>query len=812
MAPSFGVSFDNVTVHTGEEGDARANAHGSPAVTEGSDIFLSSAIEPASPEGRQVIAHEMAHVIQQSDAGPGTAAAGPRGDSFEQEAEQVGDIVASGGSAAPQQRTPEMRAQGYGGWEHQAMADDVHATLDQVVAESEQEQVSCAPGEDPWMEASEAPMFGGFSDAERDEQFTHQWNGMGASHSPDMGYVDDVKSSAVAVPNLAAMLAADPFVDRDRSLAVSLRNFKMQTDKAGPYLGIETDPSTGEAIRYDVPVSPGDLTSLNGDLYGSMENLRKAPVSEFVEVQRIVDAETAWEKKVAAGTADANEAHDFDVQWEKATAWRSQPVYGAGRELGPEGAATGGDTKGYIGLAMENRAHFGADTQQKQALEVEVQTSDLPALAAGPQGNAAASNEQAWMGGHAKALVLAREAHAIRTAGGGQLRPLRAPYGHETEVPETGLEAGAGGSTKVAPPPRDANGNELKRSSGLVSFDSKLNDAYVENAGADHYLTDAFAAGHQIVREVIGQVIEQFVQDAGGQEEFLDYIVARLTEGALADPEQAEGDLGTFQTYVAAGSIMPGLALLAQGQSPVSGLPGFGGMKQNLKAQIDDTKLRGIGAKVVHDYYNQRGLIVRNRKGMTFVTKGDTTAGQSGEAQRIIALAILESRTQIRECAETNSVPNAQDVWDYTPDFDKTLFTETSGKKAMQIMFADGLYMWNLIKEVFKLKKVEDANKAAAESSAEKSRDNSVEDGIQGPPHQGRGAHAPADVGVGPLRDWLKRRREYIAKHGAPADDAPGAGSGAGAGSGSHASQRRPRGGSGSGAGSGGGTGRGSGG
>ena len=47
--------------------------------------------------------------------------------------------------------------------------------------------------------------------------------------------------------------------------------------------------------------------------------------------------------------------------------------------------------------------------------------------------------------------------------------------------------------------------------------------------------------------------------------------------------------------------------------------------------------------------YNRRGMIVRNAKGMTFVIKGDGHLGETPEARRVIALAVLESRNQISE-------------------------------------------------------------------------------------------------------------------------------------------------------------------
>jgi hypothetical protein len=45
-----------------------------------------------------------------------------------------------------------------------------------------------------------------------------------------------------------------------RNLTISARNFKLQHDSAGPFMALEIDPSTKQAVRYDVPVSAGDMT------------------------------------------------------------------------------------------------------------------------------------------------------------------------------------------------------------------------------------------------------------------------------------------------------------------------------------------------------------------------------------------------------------------------------------------------------------------------------------------------------------------------------------------------------------------------
>jgi len=651
--------------------------------------------------------------------------------------------------------------QGFGSPEHQGMGDEAHKRLEDVLAQSDDVNGQCV-----------IPQFGGVSPGELNEQREWEAKGQGASHAPGLGPAGAVATNArVAVPRLGQMLAADAFFrDRGRNLTVSLRNFKMQSDVAGPYLAIETNPATKEVVRYDVPVSPGDMTALNGDLYGSMEHLRNAPVSELTALQGILDAEASWERSVAEGKADSKNEPNFDAQWEAATAWRGQQVYFDGHDLGPQGSATGGDTASYLGLALDNRAHFGQDTAQKDALEVQVKTGNLETVAAGPQGNYASGNEAAWMSGHARALLLAKEAHELKGAPVigpptlGQANAAQDTYGHEAAVPATGLTSLEAGNKLAPGAPKDENGQPLHRSAeGKPTHESKLNDAYVENAGADHYLTDAYAAGHQIVRDVIGTVTDQFVKDHGGRDKFLEFVVARIQEGAIADPEKATGDLGTFQeaSHTWKDKAARGDSWL-NSKWNVLRYVGIGGdgLKQKLEQQIDGPKLHAIGAKLVHDYYNTRGLIVHNKKGMIFMVKGDGSADKAPEAMQIISLAVLESRNQITEMAANGATGNPMDVWDYTPDFDKTAFTETSGRKVLDTMFQDSSYLWHLIKDNFSVAEKKDT--AASDESESK---NAVQKEMEG-----RGV--TYDPGPAPLPAWLARRRQYVQQN-AQSPDAP---------------------------------------
>ena len=66
----FGRDFSDVRVHTGPDADEAARSINAEAFTYGSDVvFRSDAYRPGSQDGRQLLAHELAHVVQQGGSG-----------------------------------------------------------------------------------------------------------------------------------------------------------------------------------------------------------------------------------------------------------------------------------------------------------------------------------------------------------------------------------------------------------------------------------------------------------------------------------------------------------------------------------------------------------------------------------------------------------------------------------------------------------------------------------------------------------------------------------------------------------------------
>jgi hypothetical protein len=96
MESRFGRQLGGVRVHTGPEAAASARALGAAAFTIGRHIaFANGRYRPDRPEGQRLIAHEIAHVVQQEGASPGLVRA-DAGIEAERDAETAADKVTAG--------------------------------------------------------------------------------------------------------------------------------------------------------------------------------------------------------------------------------------------------------------------------------------------------------------------------------------------------------------------------------------------------------------------------------------------------------------------------------------------------------------------------------------------------------------------------------------------------------------------------------------------------------------------------------------------------------------------------------------------
>lgn len=111
MESRFGHDFSRVRVHDSDAAEASASAIGARAYTLGSDlVFGAGGYRPESRAGRRLLAHELAHVVQQggrASSRPMPASVSGLDDPLEEEAEEAAQEVENGGSAEVEKRTGE---------------------------------------------------------------------------------------------------------------------------------------------------------------------------------------------------------------------------------------------------------------------------------------------------------------------------------------------------------------------------------------------------------------------------------------------------------------------------------------------------------------------------------------------------------------------------------------------------------------------------------------------------------------------------------------------------------------------------------
>ena len=112
MENSFGQDFSDVKVHTGGEANSLNEDVQAKAFTTGSDIFFQGGnYSPGTSAGKELLAHELTHVVQQQGATP--SGSGPDrvtspNDASELEAAKVAESVVSQSGVARQAKEEEL--------------------------------------------------------------------------------------------------------------------------------------------------------------------------------------------------------------------------------------------------------------------------------------------------------------------------------------------------------------------------------------------------------------------------------------------------------------------------------------------------------------------------------------------------------------------------------------------------------------------------------------------------------------------------------------------------------------------------------
>lgn len=111
MEPRFGKDFGRLRVHNDAQAAASARAIDARAYTVGRHlVFGAGQYAPHAADGKRLLAHELAHVVQQGDGGTPSVqrrlSLGSASDAHEHEADRVADQVVASGAPAPVSLTP----------------------------------------------------------------------------------------------------------------------------------------------------------------------------------------------------------------------------------------------------------------------------------------------------------------------------------------------------------------------------------------------------------------------------------------------------------------------------------------------------------------------------------------------------------------------------------------------------------------------------------------------------------------------------------------------------------------------------------
>lgn len=142
MEGALGHDLSDVRVHTDADAHDLNNAVSARAFTTGNDVFFKQGTyDPGSSSGKQLLAHELTHVVQQREGTSGLAAGevSHPSDAAEQHAEAVGQQVAAAPDTPVVARQPEEE-------EEELQMSREPGVARQPAEEEEELQMSREPG------------------------------------------------------------------------------------------------------------------------------------------------------------------------------------------------------------------------------------------------------------------------------------------------------------------------------------------------------------------------------------------------------------------------------------------------------------------------------------------------------------------------------------------------------------------------------------------------------------------------------------------------------------------------------------------
>jgi len=143
MGQAMGHDFSGVRVHTSPEANSLNHELGAKAFTTGQDIFFKQGeYNPGSSSGKELLAHELTHVVQQSTGQVPGGNSGMRvtaaNDAYEQEADAMARQTISGGTEMQMKRAEAVQRQAMPEEEEPVQAQRAEAVQRQAMPEEEE--------------------------------------------------------------------------------------------------------------------------------------------------------------------------------------------------------------------------------------------------------------------------------------------------------------------------------------------------------------------------------------------------------------------------------------------------------------------------------------------------------------------------------------------------------------------------------------------------------------------------------------------------------------------------------------------------
>jgi hypothetical protein len=533
MEGSFGQSFADVRVHA----DSPQASGSTLAHTQGTDVhFAPGQYQPGTGSGNWLIAHELAHVVQQSGGSPAAQSfdRSEAGIGHEADADQAADAAVAGQRAVVHMSTRAGVRQSYEAWEHRAMGDSNGGAGRTVT-------VNC---------------------------------GITLTYGQVVALSGDFYRSPEALMNaprteLEAILRT---MDRERRQAGA-------TDR-NPF-------GTGAPTQAEINQNNADYEMATTGPGSRAEHHDHRGENPFMDDDH------------HEGGPDHDHPHGTVTEG------------GHVEDNGPQGGAAPNAEAAFLGLADNNASHFSPENIRLNFIPKHQLAIDLA--------------KEAWQARHPGATPGAPSSGGPATpaAGGG---PAPAP-GHSGPAPAgSGAAAPAAGANPGTPAARPAGGGPAAPvptgaatpDGHTVSTQPGSSDAgerkeamaILSDGFAVHFLTDAFASGHLVSGSVGRNIGASYYSRHSGR------IALALTSCLVRDYPAAAVALGAG-----------GVAAVIGGASA-----------------LISSKAGSLTLKLVHDYFNQHGVTVKNPLGTEWTTVGDANLASSPTTQQQGSLAATASR------------------------------------------------------------------------------------------------------------------------------------------------------------------------